>query len=166
MNIALFSGIVAVSLLGFLTSGLAEDKNGIRLLVTKKTLDRADGKAGYTREIDRTMALKATVKNISRKDAGEGKIQCIILVRRWATETGSTERYTTELKLAPLKTAQEAELLVGEYHIGGHMHGTADYHVDQVEAWKLTVDYAGVKTEFVSAAKFDSLNKRATDAAK
>ena len=144
---------------------LAEDKNGIRVMVTKKTVDRADGKAGgYTREIDRSMALKAAIKNVSTKDLPEGKIGCIILVRRWATETGATDRYTKELKLDPLKTAQEAELLVGEYHIGGHLHGTATYHVDQVVAWKLTVEHEGKKTDFLSSANFDSENKHATNA--
>jgi hypothetical protein len=164
MNIAFFRLVVAVSLVGLSSSGMAEDKNGIRLMVTKKTLDRADGKPGYSREIDRTMALKAALKNISTKDLGEGKIECIILVRRWATETGSTERYTKELKLDPMKTAQELELLVGEYHIGGHMHGNLDYHVDQVAGWKLTVEHAGKRTEFLSSPQFESLNKRATEA--
>ena len=142
---------------------LAEDKDGVRVLVTKKTLDRADGKPGYTQEIDRTMALKAAVKNISREDRPEGKISSVVLIRRWATETGSVERYTKEVKLDPLRTAQETELLVGEYHIGGHMHGTADYHVDQVAAWKITVEYAGKKTEFMSGGNFESLNKKATN---
>ena len=145
--------------------GRAEDKNGIRLLVTKKTLDRADGKGGgYTREIDRSMALKATFKNISNKELPEGKVECVILVRRWVSETGSTERYKKELKLDPLKSAQELELLVGEYHIGGHLHGTATYHVDQVAGWKLTIDHAGKKTEFLSSPTFEQDNKRATDA--
>ncbi len=164
MNIPFLPAIVAVTLWALSTSGLAEDKNGIRVLVTKKTLDRADGRPGYSREIARTMALKATFKNISMKDLGEGKIECVILVRRWTTETGSTERYTKELKLEPMKTAQELDLLVGEYHIGGHMHGTSDHHVDQVVAWKLTVDHAGKKTDFLSSSNFEALNKRATDA--
>jgi hypothetical protein len=156
--------LIAAALL-FALPALAEDKGGLRVMVTKKTVDRADGKPGYTREIDRSMAMKATVKNISNKDLPEGKIGCVILVRRWTTETGATERYTKELKLDALKTAQESELLVGEYHIGGHLHGTATYHVDQVVAWKLTVEHEGKKTDFLSSANFDSENKRATDAA-
>lgn len=147
-----------------IAGALAEDKNGFRLLVTKKTLDRADGKAGYTQEIDRTMALKAAVKNVSREDLPDGKISSVVLIRRWATESGSMDRYTKEVKLGPLRTAQEAELLVGEYHIGGHMHGTSSHHVDQVMAWKITVEHAGKKTDFLSGDNFESLNKRATDA--
>ena len=164
MRLVILSLFLAVSLVPVRMQ--AEDKNGLRLLVTKKTLDRADGKPGYTREIDRTMALKATFKNISTKDLAEGKVECEILVRRWAlSETGTTERYKKEIKLDPLKTSQELDLLVGEYHIGGHMHGSADYHVDQVVAWKLTIEHAGKRTEFLSSGKFEQENKRATDAA-
>ncbi|MDQ3622127.1 MAG: hypothetical protein M3463_06520, partial [Verrucomicrobiota bacterium] len=158
------SAVLAATLFGLpwlAATASAEDKNGLRLTVTKKTLDRADGKPGYSREIDRTMALKATFKNISSKDLAEGAIHCVILIRRWGlSETGSVERYTKQLKLDPLKTAADVDLLVGEYHIGGHMHGSADYHVDQVAAWKITVDHAGRKTEFRSSSNFDSLDTR------
>src|SRR5688572_27117986 len=164
MNLTSVPIFAAFTLMAFSSSCLAEDKNGLRVLITKKTLDRGDGRPGYMREVSRTMALKATFKNISMKDLAEGKVECVILVRRWTSETGSTERYTKELKLDPLKTAQELELLVGEYHIGGHMHGTSDHHVDQVVAWKLTVDHAGKKTDFLSSSNFESTNKRASDA--
>ncbi len=144
---------------------LAEDKNGLRVMVTKKTVDRADGKPGsFMREVDRSMALKATFKNITNKDLPAGKISCVILVRRWTSETGATNRYTNELTLDALKTAQEQELLVGDYHIGGHLHGSATYHVDQVVGWKLTVDHEGKKTDFLSSPTFETDNKRANDA--
>ena len=159
--------VAALFVVQFLTlRALAEDKNGLRLLVSKKTLDRADGKAGYTKEIDRTMALKAQIKNISNQDLPDGKISGVVLIRRWATETGSVDRYSKEIKLDPMRTAQELEELVGEYHIGGHMHGSSDRHVDQVVAWKISVEHAGKKTEFLSNDTFESLNKRATDAAR
>ncbi|MDQ3621792.1 MAG: hypothetical protein M3463_04785 [Verrucomicrobiota bacterium] len=145
----------------------AEDKNGLRLSVTKKTLDRADGRpANYMRQVDRTMALKAQLKNISAKDIAEGKIHCAILIRRWGmSETGTVERHTKELKLEPLKTACEVELLVGDYHIGGHLHGNADYHVDQLVAWKLTAEAGGRKTEFQSTSSFQALNWHAKERA-
>jgi hypothetical protein len=157
--------IAALIVVQFLTLGVqAEDTNGLRLLVTKKTLDRADGKPGYMKEIDRTMALKGQIKNISNQDLPDGKISSVVLIRRWTTETGSVERYAKEVKLDPMRTAQELELLVGEYHIGGHMHGTSDRHVDQVAAWKITVEYAGKKIEFLGTPDFESMNKRASDA--
>ena len=156
--------VTALSCSCLLATSLAEDKNGLRVLVAKKTLDRADGRPSSMREIDRTMALKATVKNISSKDRPEGMIHCIILIRRWAlSEAGSIERHTKELKLEPLKTAAERELAVGEYHIGGHMHGSSDMHVDQLAGWKITIDEAGKKTEFRSGSNFDALNARASD---
>jgi hypothetical protein len=142
----------------------AEDKNGLRVSVTKKTLDRADGAPGYTREVDRTMALKAVVKNISMKPLPEGTIDCVILIKRWgSSETGSLERYTKTLPLATLKTAAAEDLLVGEYKIGGHMHGTSDMHVDQLAAWKLTITHDGKKTEFLSSSGFEGMNKRSRD---
>jgi hypothetical protein len=145
-------------------AGRAEDKGGLRVNVTKKTLDRADGGASYMREIDRTMALKAVVKNISMKEMPEGTIDCVILIKRWGmSESGTLERYTKSLPIGSLKTAAEQELLVGEYKIGGHMHGTSDMHVDQLAAWKLTITHDGKKTEFLSSSGFEGMNKRARD---
>ena len=144
----------------------AEDKNGLRLNVTKKTLDRADNPKGtFGREIDRTMALKATVKNLSNRELTEGTIDCVILIRRWgASDASSVERYTKTLKLDALKSAAESELLVGDYHIGGHLHGTSTEHVDQLVGWKITIDLAGKKTDFMSGSNFETLNKRAVAA--
>ena len=153
----LFLSCVAVAAFG-------EDKNGLRLLVTKKTLNRADGAGGsYTREVNRSMALKAFFKNISNKDLSGAKVECAILIRRWGlSETGAVQRYAKAIELVPLKTAQESEMLVGEYQIGGHMHGSSDMHVDQVVAWKVTVDHDGKKTEYLSGSNFEALNKHAT----
>ena len=162
--------IVAVAtvshLLAFVAS--AEDKNNLRVTVSKRTVDRADGKpSGYSYQtIDRTMSLKASIKNIAMgKDLPEGKITCMVLIRSWlSSETGSIMRYSSETKLEPLKTSNQAEVSVGEYHIGGHMHGNLDHHVDQVAGWKISIDHGGKLTEFLSSPSFDSLNKRATDA--
>lgn len=161
-------GAILVALHIFACIASAEDKNGIRLEVTKKTLDRADGQPTYYsyQAIDRTMAIKATVRNVAMgKDLPEGKITCVVLLRSWiSSETGSLLRYAKEVKLEPLKTSKSAELNVGEYHIGGHMHGTSDQHVDHVAAWKISIDHGGKVTEFLSSPSFEALNKRATDA--
>ncbi|HEX8311027.1 MAG TPA: hypothetical protein VF614_06910 [Chthoniobacteraceae bacterium] len=144
----------------------AEDKGGLRVSVTKKTLDRADGGSSYMREIERTMALKAVVKNISMREMPEGTIDCVILIKRWGlSETGTLERYSKSLPVGSLKTAAEQELLVGEYKIGGHMHGTSDMHVDQLAGWKVVITHDGKKTEFLSASGFEGMNKRARDSA-
>ena len=163
MNSSYLPVLLALAL--FASPALAEDKGGIRLNVVKKTLDRADGKPSYMREVDRSMALKATIKNLTSKEMPEATLDCVILIQRWGlSETGATERYKKTHKLPVLKSAQEVELLVGDYHIGGHMHGRSDEHVDQILGWKITVDHAGKKTEFVSKANFDALDKRAKDA--
>src|SRR4051812_30165225 len=101
MNRKIIFATVCLIVHCLVSGAFAEDKNGVRVIVTKKTLDRADGKAGYMQEIDRTMALKTAVKNISRADLPDGKITSVVLIRRWATETGSVERYTKEVKLDP-----------------------------------------------------------------
>ena len=151
-------------LLAFVAS--AEDKNSLRLTVAKRTIERADGKpSAYSYQtVDRTMSLKASIQNIAMgKDLPEGKITCVVLIRSWlSSETGSITRYSSETKLEPLKTSKQAEVSVGEYHIGGHMHGSSDHHVDQVAAWKISIDHGGKLTEFLSSPSFDSLNKRAT----
>jgi hypothetical protein len=54
-------------------------------------------------------------------------------------------------------------MAVGEYHIGGHVHGSSDMHVDQLAGWKITIDQDGKKTEFRSGSTFDALNARAKD---
>jgi hypothetical protein len=144
----------------------AEDKNGLRLNVSKKTLDRADNpKGSMGREIDRTMGLKATIKNLSSKELAEGTIECVILIKRWSlSDASSIERYTKSLKLVALKSAMESELLVGDYHIGGHLHGTSTEHVDQLVGWKITIDLGGKKTDFINSSSFEVMNKRAVPA--
>ena len=72
---------VLATLIGLGSSAPAEDRDGLRILVTKKTLDRSDGApSSYSREINRTMALKAVFKNISTKDKPAGKVDCSIQV--------------------------------------------------------------------------------------
>ncbi len=111
------------------------------------------------------MALKAAIKNISSKELPAGKVESVLVMRRWSlSETHTLNRYTKQLDLGAMKVAQEVEMLVGEYHIGGHMHGTSDTHVDQIAGWKITFDQNGKKTEFLSSSSFDSLNKKAVDA--
>lgn len=148
----------------------AEDKNGIRLSVTKRTLERADDgpSRSYSQSVHRKMALKAAVQNISMgKDLPDAKVSSIVIIRTWtSSETGSFLRYTNTAKMEPLKKAAQAELNVGEFLIGGHLHGTLEHHVDQVAAWKITFDHGGKVTEFVSSTSFDALDKRARDAVK
>ena len=156
----------ALFFFAFSSVGFAEDKNGLRVMITKKTLDRADGRASYMREVNRTMALKGTLKNVGMRDLPAGTLHCTILIKRWGlSETGALERTKKEIALEPLTKAKELELILGDYQIGGHMHGNSDMHVDQRAGWKVTIEHAGKKTDFYSSSNFEALDKRAQDKA-
>ncbi|MEO7932206.1 MAG: hypothetical protein ABIT76_03505 [Chthoniobacterales bacterium] len=143
----------------------AEDRNGLLFNVAKKTLSREDGpNMDYAKEIARDLVLKATLKNISMKDREPGSVEYSILIRRWGGEIGSTQRYSGTVPLTALKRGQEVEVNSGQFHIGGHLHGTSRIHVDELEAWKFIVIIGDQKTEFRSSAKFDVLDKKATPA--
>ena len=66
----------------------AEERNGLSVVVVKKTLDRADRSASfYNDRIDRTQGLKVTIKNSTFKPMPDGEIEWMILVRQpdcWA----------------------------------------------------------------------------------
>jgi hypothetical protein len=139
---ALFFTIVAV---------FGMEKDGLRVEVVPKIL--SDGSAimntaVFTTPVDKEMALKATFKNTSMKDAPEGTIDYIVLVQRWAAEKGSRLSYTGTEKLPAMRFSDQVEVDIGSYHIGGHLHGSSDQHEDKLAAWKITVTQGEKKTEF------------------
>jgi hypothetical protein len=122
------------------------------LNVTKKTLDRADNPKGTFGREDRP---HHGIKSDRQKPFQPGALGRHNRLRDsyptlGASDASSVERYTKTLKLDALKSAAESELLVGDYHIGGHLHGTSTEHVDQLVGWKITIDLAGKKTDFTS----------------
>jgi len=107
------------------------------------------------------MALKLEVKNHSMKELPESTVSYIVLIQRWANERGEAQRYEGTASLKKILPSNGDSVMMGEFHIGGHMHGTSERHVDQMIAWKVIIDCAGEKMEFVSSSRFDSLNKTA-----
>lgn len=138
----------------------AEEKNGLALSVSRKTLDRADTRStfyGYDR-IDRTQGLKATIKNTSFKLMPEGEVEWTLLVRRYNSTT--VEGFTGTEKLKALKPAETVEFVLGGAQITGY-RDWYDQAKDKLE-YRVIVTQAGkeiIRTASTSA--FDSVAKRA-----
>ena len=128
-RLALFLAF-ALALTLLTTPSLAEDKNGLSVLVTKTTLDKTGPRtnSGYYERTNKTQALKVTVKNISFKAMPEGEMTWKILV------LGSylSSLYTGVEKVNALKPAETQELIIG---------------AAQVTAWKDYSGRGGDKTE-------------------
>lgn len=96
----------------------AEERNGVLLNVSKRTLNRADRRDVYYTRYDRTQGYKVTLKNTSLKALPEGEVQWTILVVKAAY--GGTEKYTGKEKLKPLLPSETVELMVGAVPVGGY----------------------------------------------
>lgn len=140
----------------------AEEKNGLSVTISKKTLDRADQRSGYyTDRIDRTQGLKVTIKNATFKEMPEGELEWMILVRQYSST--SIEKHTGKEKLKGLKPAEIADLVIGAAQITGWR--------DWGQQWKDKIEYQVVITQggketyrTASTASFDTLAKRAINA--
>jgi hypothetical protein len=161
--------LAALSLTFSAPSLLAVEKAGLLVEIGKKVVGRNDKvtvNGVGNMEIDHDMTLKMDVKNTSSKELPESPVESIVLIQRWGfSENASVERYTGTAKITALHPAQTGTVDVGSFHIGGHMHGSSDMHVDKVVAWKITLTRDGQKVEFTSGTSFDSYNRRAKDAA-
>lgn len=138
------------------------EKDGLRVEVVPKTL--SDGSAPVSSfqvmsNVDQDMALKAAFKNISMKDAPEGTIDYVVLVRRWAGESDKLSVYRGTQKLQAMRFGEEISVDIGKYHLGGHMHGTADRHKDKLAGWKIVVTQGEKKIEFSTPTDFASLER-------
>ena len=143
---------------------LAMEKDGLRVEVVPKTL--SDGSAPTSSfqlmsAVDQDMSLKAALKNISMKDAPEGAIDYVVLVRRWAGELNKLSVYRGTQKLQAMRFGEEITVDIGKYHLGGHMHGSSDRHKDKLAGWKIVVTQGDKKIEFSTPADFASLEKAA-----
>lgn len=149
------------------TSVLAVEKAGLLVEISKKVVNRNDKvtvNGVGSMEIDHDMTLKMDVKNNSSKELPETPIESVVLIQRWLSENSSVERFTGTAKIPPLHPAQTISVDVGNFHIGGHMHGSSDMHVDKVVAWKITLMRDGQKVEFTSGSNFDTYDRRAKNA--
>ncbi|MDQ3623222.1 MAG: hypothetical protein M3463_12135 [Verrucomicrobiota bacterium] len=152
------------SLAGLLAMGApsvhGEEKNGLSLSVSRKTLERADSRRtyyGYDR-IDRTQGLKATIKNVSFKPMPAGEVEWTLLVRKH--NSTFIERFTGKEKLQALKPAETAELVLGAAQITGY-RDWYDQAKDKLE-YRVIVNQGGKETiRTTSTSAFDAVAKRA-----
>ena len=143
------------------------EKEGLRVEVVPKVIaDKTPVNShSLLTEVDQEMSLKATFKNISMKDAPESSIDYVVIVQRWTgTEKEDFKSYKGTQPLEALKFGHQAELDIGKYHLGGHLHGTSDRHKDRLAAWQIMVTQGGKKIEF-NTPNFANLNQKATTAA-
>lgn len=155
----------ALALFFVSTPLVAVEKGGLLVEISKKTVTRNDkvtvnGVGNMT--VDRDQVLKLDIKNNSSKELPETPVESVVLVQRWGfSETANIERFTGTAKIDPLHPGQTTSIQVGQFHIGGHMHGSSDMHVDHVLAWKVSLTRDGQKLEFTSGANFDTMDRRA-----
>ena len=151
--------IAAVAGIVVLSAAQGEEKNGLSVTLSKKTLDRADQRSGYYfSRIDRTQALKAVIRNVTFKPMPEGELEWTILVRQHSS--GAVEKYTGKETLKPLKAAESVELLIGAAQVTGYRHiGTQSK--DKIEH-RIIITQGGKETfRTQSTAAFEALEKRA-----
>ena len=89
----------------------AEEKNGVLLLVTKKTLERTNGIGDNFGKVDKVQGLAVTVKNNSFRELPAGEVQWTILVRR--ASSGELLKYSGTEPLAAMKGASGKEIMLG-----------------------------------------------------
>ncbi len=153
--------LIAVSLLTvlFAFEAGAEERNGLLINVSKRTLNRADRRdTVYYTQYDRTQGYKLTVKNTSLKALPEGEVNWTILVLK--PISGTTEKYVGTEKLKPLRSSESVELMIGAVPIGGYRY-ERDYK-DEMEH-EIVISHAGKETiRSSSKPSFAALAKRAT----
>jgi hypothetical protein len=160
--------LVSCSFLALIfNSALAVEKDGLRVEVVPKTV--SDGSAfpssfQLMSKVDQDMSLKATFKNISMRDAPEGTIDYVVLVRSWAGELDKLSVYRGTQKLEAMRFGEELSVDIGSYHLGGHMHGSSDRHKDKLAGWKIVVKQGDKTIEFVTPTDFASLERHAKPA--
>ena len=163
---------VLFAAIGLLISAMkplhAAEKGGLLVDISKRTIakgDKISRNGAGTTEVDRTCAIKLDVKNNSTKDVPESPVHFTILIQRWGfSESHNLERYEDDGVLTPLRPSQSTSIRGGEFHIGGHLHGGSERHVDQVAAWKVVITRNGEKVEFTSGSTFEAMNKSAKPA--
>ena len=154
-----FTATCVFSLLLAAVTARAEEKNGLNVTVVKTTLEKKDTRGSYYESINRTQALKVTLKNTSFKPMPEGELEWKIVV----VGAYSSQLHTGSEKVKALKPANVQELLIGSAQVSGWRSGTSKRE-DKVE-WQITVKQR--ETEIIktqSSPDFDALAKHATKA--
>ena len=145
-------------------SAHAEEKNGLSLTVSKTVIEKNDPRTGSSTErINRTQALKASIKNLSFNEMPEGEVTWSVLLKRYSYS--DILIFTGSEKLKALKPAEITELIFGGTKITGY-RDTDNSKKDKTE-WQIAVKQDGkeiIKSQSTSA--FDSMAQHATSGEK
>jgi len=152
--------IAAICLAFSVSSLVAEEKNGLRMTVGKTTLDRNDRRNSYiySDRIDRTQALKVTIKNVSFKEMPEGELLWKVVVKKYYG--GTTEGSSGKETLKALKPAETVELTIGAAQIRGwgDMSGVVK---DKMEHQVVVMQSGKESVRVESTPAFDAIAKSA-----
>lgn len=154
--------VVLVWLLAVSIAGAIDEKNGLRVTVAKKTLDRNDTRGGYYSydRIERTMGLKVTVKNVSMKDFPAGELEYSILVKNYNYSPTTYELYQGKESLSALRLADSVDVVIGAAEINGWRD--SDYHAQDKLDYQIIIKHGGKETiRVASNPAFDAMARRA-----
>lgn len=137
----------------------AEEKNGLMVNVTKRTLSRSDRRDSiYYTLYNRTQGYKMAIKNTSLRPMPEAEVTWTILVRK-ANYSDRTEKYTGTEKLKALRSSETMDVMFGAVPISGYRY-ERDYK-DEMD-YEVTVVHAGKETiRMSSMPNFAAVARRA-----
>jgi hypothetical protein len=143
----------------------AAEKNGMRLEVQKKTLDREKDR-DYSWDIarvDKALAIQCEVKNTGFNPREAGEINYAIVVKRWGYSPSRYDLYEGTETLPPLKPAEDIRLIMGRVPLGGYETPTdRKKYMDSIEGWRVIITHSGTETvRALSNSSFDKLYERA-----
>jgi hypothetical protein len=150
---------VALLFLALLPSAPAEEKNGLQVNVTKRTLNRSDRRDSfYYARYDRTQGFKLAIKGTAPRPFPEGEVNWTIVVKK-LYYNDRVEKYTGTEKLKALRPSESVELMIGAVPIQGYRY-ERDYK-DEME-YDISITHAGKETmRLTSTSNFAALAKRA-----
>jgi hypothetical protein len=126
----------------------AEEKNGLMVNVSKKTLGRVDN--GPSAQIGKTQALGVVVKNTSIKDLPEGEVKWTILVLK--ADSTTPYKYIGREPLKALRPSASAELVLGAAQTTGYRASYYGNYRDKLE-YEITINHAGKESFRTSSDK-------------
>jgi|GEM_PF-1356936 len=137
----------------------AEEKNGLLVTVSKKTLDRNDTHTLYTTRQEKTQGLALTVKNNSIRDFPAGEVRWTIVVRK--SYEGGSLKYSGKEALKPLRSAASTELTFGSALTSGYRSESYNYK-DKLD-YEVVITHNGKETiRATSGPGFAALAEQAT----
>lgn len=157
--------------LGLLTfcGGILEAKteNGLSLIAQKVTLDAEKDRGALIGwdKVKRALGLKLEIRNSSFNDFPEGKINYVVIVKKWGFDD-KFERHRGEETLPAMARGQSLSKVIGKVALDGYeTGGNRRQFMDTIEAYQVIVTHAGKQTlELTSSNNFKTLNEMAKDA--